>query len=342
MKQKNTQKIIIVKSKTRLEQLTAKFNTKGQADFYLKRQRDNLLEKQDFLSKKMRKSLASNYATMQTNVGSGEFKDFQEEHDAYHRSLERVQKICSQFLKVKTIESDFLPSYLFTAGDIVVVVGRDGLVANTAKYVNGLPIIGVNPDKQRNDGVLLRFDPQTLQKALEKVLRDSHERAFVTMAEEVLDDGQRLLAFNDFFIGPKTHTSARYQITYQGFTENHSSSGVIVATGAGSTGWLSSLFNMAAGIYQVFGQAVPLDRQTQGWETEQLIFVVREPFLSKMSHIDIPAGILQASEALILESLMPNDGMIFSDGITEDALQFNSGKIAKIGRASEKAHLVMP
>ena len=34
--------------------------------------------------------------------------------------------------------------------DIVVVVGQDGLVANTLKYLQGQPVIAVNPD--RSDG----------------------------------------------------------------------------------------------------------------------------------------------------------------------------------------------
>ena len=50
-----------------------------------------------------------------------------------------------------------------------------------------------------------------------------------------LNDGQRLLAFNDFLIGHRTHVSARYRLTWHGRTETQSSSGILVSTGAGST-----------------------------------------------------------------------------------------------------------
>ena len=95
--------------------------------------------------------------------------------------------------------------------------------------------------------------------AIERVLAGKYNYEMVTMAETELNDGQKLLAFNDFFIGPSSHTSARYEITFDGHSENHSSSGIIVSTGAGSTGWLSSLFNMANSIHQTFGniQAIP-------------------------------------------------------------------------------------
>lgn len=45
--------------------------------------------------------------------------------------------------------------------------------------------------------------------------------------------------------------------------------------------------------------------------------------------------------ALVVESLMPMNGIIFSDGIEADFLKFNAGNIATIGIAKEKANLVM-
>jgi hypothetical protein len=75
----------------------------------------------------------------------------------------------------------------------------------------------------------------------------------VTLAEAALDDGQRLLAFNDLFIGARTHVSARYRISFGGGAEPHSSSGVLVSTGAGSTGWLSSVFAMSGAVSRFSG-----------------------------------------------------------------------------------------
>jgi NAD kinase len=44
---------------------------------------------------------------------------------------------------------------------------------------------------------------------------------------------QSLLAFNDLFVGRKTHISARYHLTHGRRSENQSSSGIIVSTGGG-------------------------------------------------------------------------------------------------------------
>jgi hypothetical protein len=40
-------------------------------------------------------------------------------------------------------------------------------------------------------------------------------------------------------------------------------------------------------------------------------------------------------------SLMPHDGVIFSDGIEEDYLPFSSGSVARIGLAEKRVRLVV-
>lgn len=157
-------------------------------------------------------------------------------------------------------------------------------------------------------------------------------------AEAKLNDGQCLLAFNDLFIGASSHVSARYKISYKGTTEEHSSSGLLVSTKAGSTGWLSSVFNMAYGVAGMFEKNIKLKRPKL--HDNDLLFAVREPFQSIRTQIGITAGLIKGQNNLVIESLMPINGVIFSDGIETDFLKFNSGTIAKIGLAENTAKLV--
>jgi hypothetical protein len=166
----------------------------------------------------------------------------------------------------------------------------------------------------------------------------------ISMAEAALNDGQALLAFNDLFVGAKSHVSARYKIKLQNQEEHHSSSGIIISTGVGSTGWLSSLFNMANGMYEVFSQehtdsVLPPVRMQ--WESDQLVFVVREPFISKTSGAEIVTGLVTPKAPLIIESEMAEGGVIFSDGVEADFLPFNSGATATINLAKKKTQLVV-
>ena len=270
----------------------------------------------------------------------GDFNEYEKEDEIFHSSLSLVQRNLSSVLKNKIVERNFLPSFIFNNKQVVVTVGQDGLVANTAKYVNGLPIVAVNPDKERFDGVLLPFDANNFISAVDKVVANNYSIRQTSFAEAKLNDGQKLLAFNDLFIGASSHVSARYKLTYNNKTEEQSSSGIIISTQAGSTGWLSSIFNMSFGIHK-FVEKNNSKRSYAKLKDNQLMFAVREPFASKKTHIETTAGILTEQTKLVIESFMPINGIIFSDGIESDFLSFNSGAIATIGIAKEKANLVL-
>lgn len=307
----NIENAIVIINKTRLEALIERFNTRAQAKFYIEH-------------------------------AGGDFSDYEREHETFHRSLDKVIETIHDQLKLKVLERKFVPNFLFSEMDVAVVVGQDGLVANTAKYVKGLPILGVNPDKNRYDGFLLPFEVTNFKSGLENVLRSKAKFKNVTLAEANTNDGQRLVAFNDLFIGPGSHTSARYKITYDNKTEEQSSSGIIVSTGAGSTGWLSSLLNMANGIQNTFSKSQSGKvKFSMPWDTNQLVYVVREPFQSKYSKIELSAGMIRTNEKLTIESFMPSNGIIFSDGIEADFINFNSGTRVEIGTASQKAMLII-
>jgi NAD kinase len=298
---------IIVKNKTRLESLIERFNTKAQAKFYIER------------------------------LG-GNFEDYEIEHETFQHSLNSLQTQLSQVIKHKTLERVYMPSFIFSDNHIIIVIGQDGLVANTAKYSKGIPIVAVNPDKQRYDGVLLPFDTSNFIEGVENVISNKFQSKTMRFAEAILNDGQRLLAFNDLFIGASTHVSARYRITYNDRVEEHSSSGLIVATPAGSTGWLSSIFNMAYGVTAIFEKNLKPKRPKL--KDNELLFAVREPFKSIRTQTGITTGIIKNQSKLTIESFMPANGVIFSDGIESDFLKFNSGSIATIGLAKETARIV--
>ncbi|MDB5268344.1 MAG: NrtR-regulated hypothetical OrfY [Hymenobacter sp.] len=308
---------IVVKSKTRYELLLERFNTAGQARFYLRRKAG------------------------QDDDSEAEFEEYAQEHARIEAAVARVQRELTGVVKSKIVERAFLPSFLFADNQLVIVVGQDGLVANAAKYVRGRPLIAVNPDPDRYDGVLLPFRPDTCRAAVQRVVADRAPIRTHQLAEASLNDGQRLLAFNDLFIGAATHVSARYKISFGEATEEHSSSGIIVATPAGSTGWLSSVFNMTAAVEDFAGGTGRLATYPQPQDNE-LLFVVREPFLSKRTQCGLVAGRVRPGQPLQLESLMPAGGVIFSDGVEADFLRFNAGAVATIGPAPEVARLVQP
>jgi NAD kinase len=306
------EKVVIVTRKTELEALKARFNTVPQAQFYLEH------AGQDF-----------------TPIAAA--------HARYHEVLEGVRNTVPGGLKSQVIERAFLPQFSFGDDDLVITIGPDGLVVNTAKYLNGQPIMPVNPDPSRIDGVLLPFDATSFTTGFEQGLRQALPIKAVTMAETRLSDGQILLGFNDLFIGARSHVSARYDIAQGGRWESQSSSGIIVSTGAGSTGWLQSIYAGAAGVVEALGGQVikPVNGGRLPWDTDTLVYAVREPFPSKVTGTRMSFGTISKEQPLILTSHMPDNGVIFSDGIEADYLQFNSGSVATIGISDRKAHIIV-
>lgn len=306
------EKIVVVTRKTRLAELIERFNTVGQARFYIEH-------------------------------AGGDFAEYEREDDAYRRAVESVRRQLDFDLKVQMLDRGLLPTVLFTDKDLIVTLGQDGLVANTAKYVRGQPIVAVNPDAERFDGILMPFSPAQARGAVGTVLSGKARTRAVTMAEARFSDGQRLLAFNDLFLGARSHVSARYRIAVDGKSEQHSSSGVLVSTGAGSTGWISSVFNMVGGVSAAMGGAgcaAGCAAARMGWEDPRLFFVAREPFVSRHSTAALVAGWIADGRELVLESAMPMGGCVFSDGVEADSVEFNAGATVRVRRAQETAQLV--
>ena len=321
-------KIVLVTRPTRLAELVVRFNTVSQARFYIEHQ-------------------------------GADFGDYLREDRSYHHALVKTESVISEIGRLQTVDRGFLPNFVFGPEDIIVTLGQDGLVANTLKYLDGQPVVGVNPDPGRWDGRLLPFQVGDLPKLLPEVLWRKRSTHMVTMARATLNNGQTLHAVNDLFIGPKTHCSARYVIRRGGASEAQSSSGVIVSTGLGSTGWMKSLLTGAAAIAKTARHALgregrdelfaeqPPEAAPDGtlnpafaWEANYLYYTVREPFPTRTTGASMVFGKVTPEAPLILESQMAENGVIFSDGMENDFLEFNSGTQATIDVAERKGVLI--
>ena len=140
----------------------------------------------------------------------------------------------------------------------------------------------------------------------------------------------------------KSHTSARYEIQFGQQSEIQSSSGVIVSTGLGSTGWMKSIVTGSVGIAAgMLNQQADFEYQAAQWDSDTLRFAVREPFPSKASEAKLVFGEVNAKKPLTLLSRMAENGVIFSDGIETDFLDFNSGAKAIITLAEKQGKLIV-
>ena len=231
--------------------------------------------------------------------------------------------------RTATVQRAELDRFLFAEDDVVVVLGQDGLVANVAKYLRGQPVVGLNPDPERISGALVRHAPQAAADMLADVAAGRAPIEARTMARAALDDGQELLALNEVFVGHRSHQSARYTLAVGADAERQSSSGLIVATGTGASGWATSINRQRP---QPLALPAPTD--------PRLAWFVREPWPSPASATTLVAGLTERDGALRVTSELGDGGVAFGDGIEADHLALDWGQRLTITIADRTLNLV--
>jgi NAD kinase len=249
-------------------------------------------------------------------------------HDVTAHALQTVSSAIPSSWRRASAERADLDRFLFEPDDIIVVVGQDGLVANTAKYLTNQRVIGINPDPGR-PAVLAAHAPERCKALLALVADGRAHTQRRTMVAATTNDGQSLTALNEVYLGHTSHQSARYELmTPDGRAESQSSSGIIVGTGTGATGWLRSL-------------ALAYQRQPPLPEPEalDLAWFVREAWPSPMTGAELTAGTIAPGQSLSV--VIQSEGLtIFGDGIESDHLSPAWGQTVSFDTADQKLFLV--
>ncbi len=293
-------RVVVVSRRTELDDLLATHGTAGAAGYFLAQRGRDLAE-----------------------VTS--------RHEAQAAALTAVAAAVPADWRSGSVDRADLPRFLFGPEDVVVAVGQDGLVANVAKYLRGQPVVGVDPEPGRNAGVLVRFAATAVAGVLRAVVDGRASTRVRTMVAATLDDGQRLLGLNEVYLGHPTHQSSRYLLaTPDGHRERQSSSGVIVGTGTGATGWCASIARERA--------TVPVP---PGPEEPALCWYVREAWPSPATGVALTAGRLSAGETL--ELTCESELLVgFADGVESDRLSLRWGQRISFGTADQHLTLVVP
>lgn len=258
-----------------------------------------------------------------------EIEPLEQAHDKQQAAVRAVYNAIPSQWRTARVTRDDLARFLFEPNDTVVAIGQDGLVANVAKYLKSQVVVGVNPDREANDGVLVKHGPKKIRDVIHRAADRTALIEARTKVQLDLDDGQRIVALNEIFVGHRTHQSARYRLRFQGSSERHSSSGLIIATGTGATGWARSIATQRA-------THIELPKPSQA----MLVFFVREAFPSVMTGTELTEGRLGLGESLEVISELDDDGVIFGDGIEADRLNFGWGMTAQIKVAETPLLLV--
>jgi hypothetical protein len=252
---------------------------------------------------------------------------YKREDDAYRAALGEVRRQIPNDLPVAEVSRDNLPNFLFRDQDLVVVCGPDGLFANTAKYLDEQPVLTVNPDPASVAGVLMLFAPKAVGAVIARAQEGAHKVEALPLIRAEVDGERTLWGINDVFIGRKDQVSARYEVSFDGQSERQSSSGIIVSTGIGATGWLKAVVAM---VTELSGDEPKVLSSLPEVTSDELVFVVREPFPTPGAGTTLVTGRITPDLPLSVTSEMPEGGYIFSDGVIEKALEWRAGSTVEI------------
>lgn len=249
-------------------------------------------------------------------------------HERQLAALQAVLTALPRTWRRARVSREELDRFLFEPEDLVIAVGQDGLVANTAKYLTGQPVLGINPLPELYEGVLVRYPSGAAPDAFAMFDRARLPTEPRTMVQATLADGQRLVALNEVFIGHRSHQSARYSLFFAGLSERQSSSGLIVSTGTGATGWAKSVSHQ-------LGCPEYLVEPTAA----RLSFFVREAWPSRTTGVTMTRGILDAANPLAITSEMQGGGTLFGDGLEDDRLDLPWGQTVRLAPAETPLNL---
>jgi NAD kinase len=220
----------------------------------------------------------------------------------------------------------------------VIALGGDDFLKLASQFVKDTPVLGVNSDPSFSHGVLLSTHIDQIQQVI-CALESGHYRIEPWARIQLTIDGHELSpALNDVVLGKRDFRQmSRHELEFRGERIIQRSSGILVASGAGSTGWFSS-----AGLY--------LGREDRSFprEAPYLRFELREPQVriateDGIRSVSLPPhteGTLLPGESLRITSLNDDDGIASRDSI--DTIPFQRGAVAEISLSSTPLNMIIP
>lgn len=205
---------------------------------------------------------------------------------------------------------------LINAAELVITIGGDGTALGTSHYISSGLLLGVNSAPGDSVGHFCHTHRGNFAKRLADILAGRWQptklaRLAVTLDDKLLPE----LALNDVLIAHDCPAATtRYLIELNGVSEEQRSSGIWVATAAGST----------AGIKSAGGKAMPLG-------SERLQFLVRELYREPNRSYALTRGFLSPHESLVVASKM-QEAHVYLDG-ARTAYEFPFGARVRVQRA---------
>lgn len=219
-----------------------------------------------------------------------------------HLSFSEVKNVLGKYkIKASIIERNNLTKKKYIGKNIIIALGGDGTFLKTALHIkNSIPILGVNSDTSMKEGFFMKADRNDFDEKIQRILDDKFTiQKLSRLQAKVNNKILPCYALNEFYFGSdKEYITSRYYLKIGRTKERHRSSGILVATPAGSHAWISSCG----------GKKLKLN-------SKKFEYVVREPYQGKRNgKVRLRKGILGKDSMINITSDMSR-GVLVADSI---------------------------
>jgi len=236
-------------------------------------------------------------ALLKGMLNSKEIQRFRRTHDNHFGSLSYVEAVL-KMKKLKFTKACRGSFINYNRYDLIITVGGDGTFLEAARHLENQIILGVNSDPSWSVGRFCCVDPKDFEKLLDKILgRRALIKKFSRLRLSFSDGTKPMDVLNDILICHENPAAmSRYYLSVGKTKEEQKSSGIWIATAAGSSG----------GIHSAGGQLLPQEAQTFQYKP-------RELYKGRNVRYILKGGVLKPTQKITLTSLM-REGVVFVDG----------------------------
>lgn len=232
------------------------------------------------------------------NRGSEHFQRFKKGHGRHEAAIDSIVRELKKW-KVSFTRSSRRSRIRYSRYDLVITIGGDGTFLDAARNITGQLILGINSDPEWSVGQFCSATKETFPSVLDKILSGRFKvTALNRIRLSIKGAGVKVNILNDIlFCHRNPAAMSRYYLTANGRKEEQRSSGVWVATAAGSTGAIQS-----AG-----GKELPITSKRLQYKPRELYTAFGDRTYK------LRGGFFDGKKGLKIHSLIPN-GVVYIDG----------------------------
>jgi len=244
-------------------------------------------------------------------------------HERHVDSVKRLGGLVSG-----VIHRDQLKRKTIRNVDLIIAIGGDDHFKYVSHFIDNELLMGINSDPVTSEGALNYFTIEGISKVIERIKQGDFETEEWTRLEAIINSRAVEPATAEYFLGELERPAMSHYVLYhrdkfhRDKVEEQKCSGLLVVTGAGSSGWYDSACRYLYESGNRFPKTANFAR-----------FLATEPHRGRLSGYNMAEGIIEEGEELIIKSLSKGKAVISPDCLERH--NFERGKVAVV-RISDK------